>query len=794
MGTQVVLAPYAQFCDRAGAPLTGGKIYIGTSGANPITNPITAYLDSALTIPAAQPIRTSGGYPLNGASPTRLFVNAESYSILVRDANDAVMYSALVVDRPLIPSTLIEYATTAAETAASVVPTAKQYQPQFDEVRRLSAAIDDSTDDGPVLQKLEDLGGRSDLYPGRYVIKPTNTSPYDFGNTTNPVYRAVDLDQSGYTVVGFGATLHIKSHTSGLGGSDLQYVYASDKNFTISQNRIRFVGLTFDVENAADAVNSNHRFNYMTGVRGLRYQLTEGYSSGARRGTFGNIQNCKNVQIIGHSHYKNTQGFNFRYCQNMCIVGGIWDDFSECFDFDGTQDRAVVVGNCFESTARTGNQTMDVNGQVDAVFSGMTVYNVAQVMNASHKATTFDNYADYVADIGTPVVKTPSQRIYLGGVSGRSVGATTSTSVVLSNDWSDGGHAGYLPTHDVILTGIQLEDVSYWMAWECSRLTIRDCYLGAVITAAGTYAVNLLSLVATGDQRSWSTFTGLIDGLTINGAERGGLRLQNPEWANVRNVSVHGINTLGGTDNAVQFTGLAERGAKITVDGLNVTSGNVNINGNAAVIPAWGATTLYRRSQVVLNGSRYYRATSDTGTSAGAGGPTGITAGIVDGTVTWEYLSDPYSVYWGPNNRLAAGCTVTFSNDAYKYTHGRMYGQQIGDLAATGTVTRAIYTANRKCYVARALIVPSATVAADAVNFRTFAFKSLTNLGATTTTISSVNTQAGVTAYVQMDGGFAANEVGAYLEPGDTVYVDITSAVAGMALTGVLIQLDVLEC
>jgi len=85
--------PFPLFTDADGAPLDDAYIYIGTANQNPVTNPITVYWDSALTITAAQPIRTSGGYPVYNGSPARFYTNSD-YSILLRDKNGAFIYTA----------------------------------------------------------------------------------------------------------------------------------------------------------------------------------------------------------------------------------------------------------------------------------------------------------------------------------------------------------------------------------------------------------------------------------------------------------------------------------------------------------------------------------------------------------------------------------------------------------------------------------------------------------------------------------------------------------------------------
>ena len=86
--------PYPAFADADGQPLEDGFINVGVVNLNPITNPIAAFFDAALTIPAAQPIRTSGGYPVYQGTPARFYVGSD-YSIQVKDKNGSVVYTSL---------------------------------------------------------------------------------------------------------------------------------------------------------------------------------------------------------------------------------------------------------------------------------------------------------------------------------------------------------------------------------------------------------------------------------------------------------------------------------------------------------------------------------------------------------------------------------------------------------------------------------------------------------------------------------------------------------------------------
>lgn len=94
MSALSVEPPYPAFAEADGQPLEDGYIWIGTANLNPITNPIAAYWDSALTISAVQPIRTSGGYPVYQGTPSRIYAGID-YSIQVQNKNGTVVYTSL---------------------------------------------------------------------------------------------------------------------------------------------------------------------------------------------------------------------------------------------------------------------------------------------------------------------------------------------------------------------------------------------------------------------------------------------------------------------------------------------------------------------------------------------------------------------------------------------------------------------------------------------------------------------------------------------------------------------------
>ena len=94
MSALSIQPPYPAFAGTDGLPLENGYIWVGTVNLNPQVNPITVYWDAALTIPAAQPIRTLNGYPVYQGTPSRFYAGSD-YSIQVLDSKGTLVYTSL---------------------------------------------------------------------------------------------------------------------------------------------------------------------------------------------------------------------------------------------------------------------------------------------------------------------------------------------------------------------------------------------------------------------------------------------------------------------------------------------------------------------------------------------------------------------------------------------------------------------------------------------------------------------------------------------------------------------------
>jgi hypothetical protein len=90
-----VSEPFPTFHDRDGQPLDGGFLYFGTAGLPAGANQVPVYVDAALTIPAAQPVRTLNGFPQYQGAACRLYVNADDFSVAVHQSDNTLVFSSL---------------------------------------------------------------------------------------------------------------------------------------------------------------------------------------------------------------------------------------------------------------------------------------------------------------------------------------------------------------------------------------------------------------------------------------------------------------------------------------------------------------------------------------------------------------------------------------------------------------------------------------------------------------------------------------------------------------------------
>lgn len=208
---------YPIFTDIDGQPLEDGYIWIGVANLAPIGNPINVYWDAALTIPAVQPIRTRGGYPVNSGTPARLYVNSD-YSIQVQNKNGSVVYSAATATERYSQVVVTGLDFTQAGTGA-VTRTVQSKLEEWVSVQDFGADPTGGVSSVTAIQNAVDTGKNVFFPAGTYLIDATITvsgnSQTLFGNGINSKLVA-PVDINGFTWFDTGVSANANIEFTGL--------------------------------------------------------------------------------------------------------------------------------------------------------------------------------------------------------------------------------------------------------------------------------------------------------------------------------------------------------------------------------------------------------------------------------------------------------------------------------------------------------------------------------------------------------------------------------------------------
>jgi hypothetical protein len=251
--------PFPIITDIDGQPLEDGYIWIGTAGLNPIGNPISVYWDAALSVPAALPVRTRGGYPMRSGTPARLYVNSD-YSLLVQNKNGSTVYSALTATERLSGVVVEVDATDVTFLQAgsgAVVRTAQAKMRDVVSVKDFGAVGDGVADDTAAIQAaLTAATGQILYFPeGTYMVAAgsNDTSPsgaYTIfkGALSVPSNSTIEMDpnavvkcittnlpsgsaffvyQATNVIIRGGTVLGDRTTHTGVGGEQLHGIYVS---------------------------------------------------------------------------------------------------------------------------------------------------------------------------------------------------------------------------------------------------------------------------------------------------------------------------------------------------------------------------------------------------------------------------------------------------------------------------------------------------------------------------------------------------------------------------------------
>jgi hypothetical protein len=310
--TAISIAPgYPNFSDTDGSSLNDGYVYIGLENQNPITAPANVFWDSAFEIPAAQPLRTSGGYIVRNGTPAAVYTGT-AYSILVQNKNFVTVYNA--------PSAIVTNVTNNVEEITQYQG-AHPFDPEY-------------RNDGATLEVGDLYYNSVDLYLKIWTGTDWVSSTINYGGngvTTNTAYGydALTSNTTGaYNVaVGYDAlTLStIGSINTAVGALALQKNVAGISNTAIGHGSLAEVignGAISGSYNTAigsysQASNVSGKENVSVGVSALNVNTSGNYNVAIGNYSLGGCTGSENLEIRSG----NSPAFNITTQSNYISLG-----------------------------------------------------------------------------------------------------------------------------------------------------------------------------------------------------------------------------------------------------------------------------------------------------------------------------------------------------------------------------------------------------------------------------------------------------------------------------------------
>lgn len=332
---------YPIFTDIDGQPLEDGYVWIGKANLDPQTNPINVYWDAALTLTAAQPIRTLAGYLSNSGTPARLYVNSH-YSIRVMNKNGSVVYSAPGATERF-SATQVVYQPAGADAVAR---TAQDKMREFVSVKDFGAVGDGAADDTSEVLLALNSGAKVVDGQGLTYKLTSNIAPTSQNIVIQNAVFDISAITTGGSAIGFtgaqGDGVDLTSNT--LTGSSAIKVgstatFAADTYAWLSSTTV-FDTTTETVLGQMVKIKSVDSGTAMTLYEEVLYDFTTAATAKIAPLTPKENITLRNLGFVGANTGKQS-AVNFDKCVDVVV--------DDC-DFEYVDYASIVLGRCVNAT------------------------------------------------------------------------------------------------------------------------------------------------------------------------------------------------------------------------------------------------------------------------------------------------------------------------------------------------------------------------------------------------------------------------------------------------------------
>ena len=452
--------PFPMFFELDGSPLENGYIFIGATGGDAITNPITVYWDAALSVEAEQPIRTTGGRPALQGAPKKIYIPASSCLVTTRDRSGTPILTnapgGLLADSP-IPNvttrTALKALASSSGRMAYLTESGREGVFGF-RAADYSSEIAADTQEG-IYIKADDTAAASGawvrVYEGSANVKWFGVTGDGVTDDTAAIQAAVNVIELS------GGGLFFPAGTYAV-------VPGAAYAVIVDSDNVRIHGEGATISMASTANRQALRF-YQADNCSLEGMRVVGSGTDGADGGQGLVQftECDNV-VVDDCRFVDAN------CDGLAIAAGLNPTVTGCV-FDNCSKSGLYVNGCTGGTA-TGNTIVNGGGHT---VSGNVVGAGIQLSGNDNFSCTGNSVADCTG-IGIYCNSTGTTQPTNNVISGNSVkGCANATNIAVSggirldnagssnacgtlvtgnNVWACGIYSYYIENHDgVEITG-----------------------------------------------------------------------------------------------------------------------------------------------------------------------------------------------------------------------------------------------------------------------------------------------------------------------------------------------------